>query len=84
VVLLHDVVLARMSASALDAIDYTHEDAQAIAAVREGRGGAAFLVSAPTAQDVREVCLAGEMMPQKSTYFYPKLLSGLVLRSLTA
>jgi len=83
VVLLHDVGLARMSPEALDGIDYTHDDAEAIAAVREGRGGAAFLVSAPTAQEVREVCLAGEMMPQKSTYFFPKLLSGLVLRSLT-
>jgi uncharacterized protein (DUF1015 family) len=31
---------------------------------------------------LREVALAGETMPQKSTYFYPKLASGLVMRSL--
>jgi uncharacterized protein (DUF1015 family) len=36
----------------------------------------------PTGLDqLREVAIAGETMPQKSTYFYPKLLSGLVLRS---
>lgn len=43
---------------------------------------AAFLV-APTRMDqLRAVALSGETMPQKSTYFYPKLLSGLLLRSL--
>jgi uncharacterized protein (DUF1015 family) len=31
---------------------------------------------------MRAACLAGETMPQKSTYFYPKLLTGLVFRSL--
>lgn len=37
----------------------------------------------PTGMDeLREVALAGERMPQKSTYFYPKLLSGLIMRSL--
>ena len=36
----------------------------------------------PTRMDqLRAVALAGETMPQKSTYFYPKLLSGLVFRS---
>ena len=82
VVLLHDLVLARLPDGALTGIEYTHDDALVLAAVNAGGGGAAFLVNAPTAQEVREVCLAGEKMPQKSTYFYPKLLSGLVLRSL--
>ena len=37
---------------------------------------------APSAAEVRAVCLAGETLPQKSTYFYPKLLTGLVFHSL--
>jgi len=82
VVLLHDLVFARLPAAQVAELGYTHDDAEALATVKGGRAGAAFLVSAPTAKDVRAVCLAGETMPQKSTYFYPKLLSGLVLRSL--
>ncbi len=43
---------------------------------------AAFVV-APTRMDqLKAVALAGDTMPQKSTYFYPKLLSGLLFRSL--
>jgi uncharacterized protein (DUF1015 family) len=41
----------------------------------------AFVLRATRMDQLREVALAGETMPQKSTYFYPKLLSGLVFRS---
>lgn len=40
---------------------------------------ATFLMRTCTMDDVRDVCLSGEVMPQKSTYFYPKVLSGAVL-----
>ena len=40
--------------------------------------GAALLLRAPTIEQVREVVARGETMPQKSTYFYPKLPSGLL------
>jgi len=40
---------------------------------------AAFFVPAPAVHDVREVALAGEKMPEKSTYFWPKAISGLVI-----
>ncbi len=43
---------------------------------------AAFLVGPTRMDQLRAVALSGETMPQKSTYFYPKLLSGLLLRSL--
>jgi uncharacterized protein (DUF1015 family) len=56
---------------------FTHDDAEAIAAV-PGEASAAFLVNPPTIDGVRAVCLAGEVMPEKSTYFYPKLADGLV------
>jgi uncharacterized protein (DUF1015 family) len=82
VVLLHAVVLPRLPAPACERFEYTHEGAHALSAVADGRAGAAFLVPAPTAQDVRDVCLTGKTMPQKSTYFYPKLLTGLVFHSL--
>ena len=56
---------------------FTHDDAEAIAAV-PADASAAFLVNPPSIDAVRAVCLAGEVMPEKSTYFYPKLADGLV------
>ncbi len=44
--------------------------------------GTAFLMQATTMEELRGVCQAGEVMPQKSTYFYPKLASGLVINPL--
>jgi uncharacterized protein (DUF1015 family) len=82
VVILHEVVLPGVPSTEPADIIYTHDDAEALTAVADGQAGAAFLVRAPTPQEMRAVCLAGETMPQKSTYFYPKLLTGLVFRSL--
>ncbi len=56
------------------------KDAQAaLSAV--GDHDVAFILRPTKMEQLRSVALAGETMPQKSTYFYPKLLSGLVLRS---
>jgi uncharacterized protein (DUF1015 family) len=60
-------------------VRFTPSATEAEAAVREGRAAAAFLVRAPTVDQVEAVALAGAVMPQKSTYFFPKLTSGLVL-----
>lgn len=79
VVLLHDLILSRLRPGP---IEFTHDDGEALDAVASGRAGAAFLVRAPTAKELRAVCLAGETLPEKSTYFYPKLLTGLVFHSL--
>ena len=66
-------------------ISYVREAAEAIASVR-GRGGdaanIAFLMNPCPVKKMREVALAGEVMPQKSTDFYPKLLSGLTAYAL--
>src|SRR5919206_239419 len=51
---------------------------QARAAVDRGEAVAAFLVRAPTIAQVAEFAARGEVMPQKSTFFYPKLTSGLL------
>ena len=46
-------------------------------------GGSAFLMQSTTMEELRAVCQAGDLMPQKSTYFFPKLVSGLVINPLT-
>ena len=61
------------------ALTYTRDPAEAVGAVRDGRAALAFLVSPCTSQEVIGVADAGETMPQKSTYFYPKVPTGLVI-----
>lgn len=76
---LHAAVLERtLGVRSASCLRYTHDGREAIGAALRGEVAAAFLVNAPTVQEVREVCLAGERMPEKSTYFYPKLLTGLI------
>jgi uncharacterized protein (DUF1015 family) len=53
-----------------------------VAAVRDGRAGLAFLVSPCTSREVMAVADARENMPQKSTYFYPKVPTGLIISPL--
>ena len=63
-------------------IRYTHDTAEACGAV--GPGTSAILVQGCTMGELMAVCEAADTMPQKSTYFYPKLGTGLVLHSLKA
>ena len=63
---------------ALDDVTFTASAVEAERAVSSGAATAAFLVRAPTVEQVEAVALAGETMPQKSTYFFPKLASGLL------
>ena len=60
---------------------YTKSAAEAVAAVDEAQDGvdAAFLLESTPVASIVEVARAGDVMPQKSTYFYPKALTGLVL-----
>ncbi len=62
-------------------LDYVKEMQQAFDYVREGKAQAAFLMNPTRVDQVCAVAEAGYTMPQKSTYFYPKLLSGLVMYS---
>ena len=59
-------------------VDYTADQADAVGAAREGRYQAAFLIAATTPDELQAVVRGGELLPQKSTHFYPKLLDGLV------
>ncbi len=67
-------------------LSYVREASEALAAVRAQKDGKqaniAFLMNPCPVQKVRDVAFAGEVMPQKSTDFYPKLLSGLTAYAL--
>ncbi len=63
-------------------VSYTIDTAEAIAKVNHREYSAAFILRPTPVAQVREVAAAGDKMPQKSTYFYPKLVTGLVLRPL--
>jgi uncharacterized protein (DUF1015 family) len=62
-----------------DALEYTEDGAEAVEAVATGRAPLAFLVNAAPVDQILAVADAGERMPQKSTFFYPKLATGLVM-----
>jgi len=57
---------------------FTHSDREALEEARSGKVQAAFMLKAPNVTVLREMGKVRELMPQKSTYFYPKLASGLL------
>ena len=63
-------------------VEHTIDARRAIAEVASGAADGAFLMAAPSVHDVARVCGAGATMPEKSTYFYPKLLTGLMMNPL--
>ncbi len=60
-------------------ISYYREAEEALSQVRSGAAQAAFLMNPVRMEQVRDIAFAGEVLPQKSTDFYPKLLSGLTI-----
>jgi uncharacterized protein (DUF1015 family) len=62
-----------------EGVTYTPQRADAEAAVDSGDAEAAFLLRPTRIEDVWDVAQRGDVMPQKSTFFYPKLTSGLLL-----
>jgi uncharacterized protein (DUF1015 family) len=87
VVQLHRILLERILGISEEAIRnqehvrYERDAFQAISWVRQG-ANVAFLMNPAKIDQVREVAFAGEVLPQKSTDFYPKLLSGLTIYAL--
>jgi uncharacterized protein (DUF1015 family) len=63
-------------------VSYCREAAEALMQVRSGKIQVAFLMNPVRIEQVRDIALAGEVLPQKSTDFYPKLLSGLTIYAL--
>jgi uncharacterized protein (DUF1015 family) len=85
---LHSIILDRLLG--LDAekvreqtnLRYLRDAGEALEQVRKGEADVAFLTNPVTMEQLREVAFAGEVMPQKSTDFFPKLLSGLAIYAL--
>jgi len=65
-----------------DNVSYCREASEALALVRSGKVQIAFLMNPVRIEQVRDIAFAGEVLPQKSTDFYPKLLSGLTIYAL--
>jgi len=63
-------------------LSYLRDASEAIEQVRQGKANLTFLINPCRVQQVRDIAFAGEVMPQKSTDFYPKLLSGLTAYAL--
>ena len=63
-------------------VEYTADAAEAVELARDGKCQAAFLIAPTTPAELQAVVRGGELMPQKSTHFYPKLLDGLVFHRL--
>jgi uncharacterized protein (DUF1015 family) len=67
---------------AAESLTYTRDATEAAAEVDAGRAACAVLLNPTRAEQIAAVADAGERMPQKSTYFYPKLSTGLVFHAL--
>ncbi len=82
--LLQQLVIAKLCPTQQnqESIVYTKDDHEALDWVAEGRGTAALLLNATKVSEVQAVATAGERMPHKSTYFYPKPLTGLVINAM--
>jgi uncharacterized protein (DUF1015 family) len=85
VVLLHQLILERGLGITADAVKsekniiYEREMDKAIAEVDQGRAQICFLLNAVSVETVASMAMAGEVLPQKSTDFFPKLMSGITM-----
>jgi uncharacterized protein (DUF1015 family) len=70
--------------SHLNGLDYARDAAQARERVERGEADAAFFTAGIPVERVRAVAAAGESMPPKSTYFFPKVLTGLLFNELNS
>ncbi|HUV04125.1 MAG TPA: DUF1015 domain-containing protein [Armatimonadota bacterium] len=83
---LHSLVLERLlgvgaqNLSAQSNLSYTRGPNEAMSSVDRGGYQMCVLMNPPRVEEVKAVAAAGDRMPQKSTFFYPKLLTGMVMR----
>lgn len=87
-IVLHKVIISKEleytqeEQMAQDGILYIKQEDEAFDMIDMGKAEASFIMAYPKIQDIKRISEAGERMPQKSTYFYPKLLSGIVINPL--
>lgn len=85
---LHDLILEKHlgidkeNMAAQRNLRYTRDITEAVESVKKGESAAAFILNATKVSEIKSVSLAGNKMPQKSTYFYPKLKTGLVMNTI--
>ena len=87
VAILHRLVIeqvlgVRATSLTDDSIQYTRDEAAALLAVASGDAHLALFLNPPRVEQVQAIAMGGERMPQKSTFFFPKVLSGLVISPL--
>jgi uncharacterized protein (DUF1015 family) len=79
VVQLHDQILKNIP---LENISYNQDPKAAVEAIQRSEANVAFLLPPPDKEAFAKLCKSGRLLPQKSTYFYPKVITGFVMRSL--
>jgi uncharacterized protein (DUF1015 family) len=79
VVILHKAIFDHLLNIKLPQIDYEVNLEEAVKEVDSKNFDALFMLNSTKMEQIRSIALAGEVMPQKSTYFYPKLLTGIVI-----
>jgi uncharacterized protein (DUF1015 family) len=85
---LHSIILGRLldldeeKVREQTNIRYLRDASEAVDQVHRGEADVTFLTNPVTMEQLREVAFAGDVMPQKSTDFFPKLLSGLAIYAL--
>ncbi|MEK7308231.1 MAG: hypothetical protein AAB089_04085, partial [Nitrospirota bacterium] len=77
VTILHKLIFEKLLG--IDKFEYEMDPELVIKKLKNSHFHAAFFLNPTKVQAVREVALAGQRMPPKSTYFYPKLLTGMVI-----
>ena len=82
IVLEHLLHLTHESIANTENIRYLRSAEEAVQQVHDGKADIAFLIRPVTLQQLNDISLSGDVMPQKSTDFYPKLLSGLAIYAL--
>ena len=86
--ILHTLILERLlgidkqNMAAQINLIYTRDSKEAMAAVDQGKANCAFILNPTKVSEIADVAGAGEKMPQKSTYFYPKLITGHVMNKI--
>jgi len=88
VIILHELLVERVLGISQEEVrdkgrlGYYKDARKALVDIKKGEGSLAMFLRAPTVGEIWKVAQAGETMPQKSTYFYPKLITGLVMHPL--
>lgn len=79
--LLDKLITPKLAGGQAPEIHYVKSAGEAVAEA-DSTAGSVLLMQSTTMQEMADVCKAGDLMPQKSTFFYPKLASGLVVNPL--